>query len=69
VKPNSLSLVSFQTNRYSIPVTVAEDKLTLKAFVDRVEISAREKIVAVHCRSFSIFHKASIFWPSQAAPR
>lgn len=52
VKPNSLSLVSFQTNRYSIPVTVAEDKLTLKAFVDRVEISAREKIVAVHCRSY-----------------
>jgi transposase len=45
VKPNSLSLVHFETNRYSIPVTVAEDKLTLKAFVDRVEISAGEKIV------------------------
>jgi transposase len=52
VKPNSLSLVQFQSNRYSVPVTVAEDKLTLKAFVDRVEISAREKIVAVHRRCY-----------------
>ena len=48
VKSNSLSLVQFQTNRYSILVTVAEEKLTLKAFVDRVEISTWEKIVAVH---------------------
>jgi transposase len=52
VKPNSLSLVQFQTNRYSVPVTLAEEKLTLKAFVDRVEISAAEKIVAVHRRSY-----------------
>lgn len=53
VKPNSLSLVHFDTNRYSIPVTVAEDKLTLKAFVDRIEISSGQKVVAVHRRSYS----------------
>ena len=52
VRPNSLSLVQFQTNRYSIPVNIAEEKLTLKAFVDRVEISVREKIVATHRRSY-----------------
>ena len=52
VKANSLSLVQFQTNRYSVPVTLAEDKLTLKAFVDRVEIAAGGKIVAVHRRSY-----------------
>ena len=52
VKPNSLSLVQFQTNRYSVPVTLTDDRLTLKAFVDRVEISAGEKIVAVHRRSY-----------------
>jgi len=52
VTPNSLSLVQFQTNRYSVPVTLAEEKLTLKAFVDRVEISAGEKIVAIHHRSY-----------------
>lgn len=52
VKPNSLSLVHFQTNRYSVPVTIADDKLTLKAFVDRVEISAGDKIVALHRRSY-----------------
>lgn len=52
VKPNSLSLVHFETNRYSIPVNLGEEKLTLKAFVDRVEISVRERIVAVHRRCY-----------------
>lgn len=51
-KPNSLSLVTFQTNRYSVPVDYAYEKLTLKAFVDRVELSAGEKVVAVHRRSY-----------------
>jgi transposase len=52
VKPNSLSLVQFQTNRYSVPANIAEERLTLKAFVDRVEISAGGKTVAVHRRSY-----------------
>ena len=53
VKPNSLSLVTFQTNRYSVPTDYAYEKLILKAFVDRVEISAAEKVVAVHDRCYS----------------
>lgn len=52
VKPNSLSLVYFETNRYSIPVNVATEKLTLKAFVDHVEISSGEKVVAAHSRCY-----------------
>lgn len=43
-------LVYFKTNRYSIPVTVNEDKFTLKAFVDRVEIFSGQQVVAVHRR-------------------
>jgi len=66
VKPNSLSLVNFQTNRYSIPVNVAEEKLTLKAFVDRVEISAREKVVAIHHRSYA--HHEDILDPLHYLP-
>ena len=49
---HSLSLVSFQTNRYSVPIDYAHEKLILKAFVDRVEISAGEKVVAAHHRSY-----------------
>jgi len=52
VKPDSLSLVHFETNRYSVPVTVVDDKLILKAFVDHVEISGGQKVVAVHRRSY-----------------
>jgi len=66
VKPNSLSLVNFQTNRYSIPVNVAEEKLTLKAFVDRVEISAGEKVVAGHQRSYA--HHEDILDPLHYLP-
>lgn len=52
VKPNSLSLVTFQSNRYSVPTEHAYERLLLKAFVDRVEISAGEKVVALHSRSY-----------------
>ena len=52
VRANSLSLVTFQTNRYSVPIAHAYVKLTLRAFVDRVELSAGEQVVAVHRRSY-----------------
>jgi hypothetical protein len=50
VKANSLSLVSFGTNRYSVPVEVADEALTLHAYVDRIEISCGTEVVAVHGR-------------------
>ena len=52
VAANSLSLVSFGTNRYSVPVENAHEALTLRAYVDRIEISCGTEVVAVHARSW-----------------
>jgi hypothetical protein len=50
VKANHLSLVTFATNRYSVPVEKAHEALTLRAYVDRIEIAAGADVVAVHDR-------------------
>jgi transposase len=50
VRPNHLSLVTFATNRYSVPVDHAHEKLLLRAFVDRVEIVNEQQIIATHPR-------------------
>lgn len=50
LKVSKTSLVQFETNRYSVPSEYAYQTLWLKAFVDRIEISTREKTVAVHPR-------------------
>ena len=47
-----MSLVTFQTNRYSVPVEWAHQSLFLRAFVDRVEISNGGKVLAVHDRCY-----------------
>lgn len=52
VAANSLSLVTFATNRYSVPVEVAHEPLTLHAYVDRIEISTRTQVVATHPRGW-----------------
>jgi transposase len=51
VVPNRLSLVTFETNRYSVPVTVSQRHLFLRAFVDQVEITDGTQVVASHPRS------------------
>jgi hypothetical protein len=51
VRPNRLSLVTFETNRYSVPVEQAHRSLFLRAFVDRVEITDGTHLVACHPRS------------------
>ena len=63
VKANSLSYISFEQNRYSVPVRYAYHNLMLKAFVDRVDIFYQEKLIASHRRllgkgeeSLNIFH-------------
>ena len=48
--PNRFSLVTFQTNRYSVPVAHANGPLLLRAFVDRVEITDGTKVLAIHPR-------------------
>lgn len=52
VRPNRLSLVTFETNRYSIPVEHAHRDAYLRAYVDRVEISNGVGLIAVHRRSY-----------------
>ena len=63
VHPNSLSMVTFQTNRYSVPVEQADNSLLLRAYVDRVEITDGTSLLAVHERCYlreqdilSVFH-------------
>jgi len=52
VRPNRLSMVTFQTNRYSVPVEYASGVLLLRAFVDRVEITDGTRVVAIHERCY-----------------
>lgn len=53
VAANGLSLVTFATNRYSVPVGAAHEKLTLRAFPDRIEISNGQAVVAQHKRCWA----------------
>lgn len=52
VRPNRFSMVTFQTNRYSVPVEHASKVFLLRAFVDRVEITDGARVVAVHERCY-----------------
>jgi transposase len=52
VRPNKLSLVTFETNRYSVPVEQAHRPLFLRAFIHRVEISDGTQVIASHARSY-----------------
>lgn len=49
---NSLSLVHFETNRYSVPARYAYQRVTLKAYVDRVRIYHGTERIAEHVRLF-----------------
>jgi transposase len=50
VKANQSALVQFETNRYSVPSEYAHQTLWLKVFVDRIEITNQEIILATHSR-------------------
>ena len=52
VRPNRFSMVTFQTNRYSVPVKYASKVLLLRAFVDRVEITDGARVMAAHERCY-----------------
>ena len=49
---SSLSQVTFESNRYSVPVRHAYQPVTIKAYVDRVDIVHREETVARHQRCY-----------------
>ena len=46
------STVSFDGNRYSVPVAYAGRNVLVRAYVDRVEIACRDRVVASHPRCY-----------------
>jgi hypothetical protein len=52
LKANHLSLVNFDNNRYSVPVEYGISKLTLHAYVWRVEVACGDRVIASHERCY-----------------
>lgn len=52
LKVDSTALVSFETNRYSVPVEHAHKRVVLKAFVDSVVIALGDQVIATHARAY-----------------
>jgi transposase len=51
-RANGFGLVSFQTNRYSVPAEHGHEALWLRAYVERIEISNGQQTVAEHPRCY-----------------
>jgi transposase len=52
VQANGFGLVTFQTNRYSVPADHAHEALWLRVFVERMEITNGRQTLAVHARCY-----------------
>ena len=52
-RANSLSLVRFDDNDYSVPVAYAHHEILVKGYVDRVVLCHQQKVVAEHQRSWA----------------
>ena len=52
VKANPYSQVSFDNNRYSVPVKYSNRQLMLRAFAFRIEVLFIDKVIAEHPRCF-----------------
>jgi transposase len=50
---NTYSLVTFETNRYSAPVSYVGRQVLLKAFVERLEIIWEDRVIATHRRCYA----------------
>ena len=51
-RANSLSLVRFDDNDYSVPVSYAHHDILVKGYVDRVVLCHKERVAAEHSRSW-----------------
>jgi transposase len=51
-RANSLSLVRFDDNDYSVPVDYAHHEILIKGYVDRVVLCHKQNVVAEHKRSW-----------------
>jgi transposase len=63
---DSESLVRFDKNDYSVPVEYAHHEIVAKGYTDRVELSHRDKVVAVHDRCWD--REQQIFNPLHYLP-
>ena len=58
-RANSLSLVRFDDNDYSVPVRYAHHEILIKGYVERVVLCHKDKVVAKHHRSWG---KGGVFF-------
>ena len=49
---NRYAMVTYDRNRYSVPTALVGRSVTLKAFVDRIEVVEGARVVAVHPRCY-----------------
>jgi transposase len=52
VRANRCGLVSFETNRYSVPPEYAQADLLLKAYTWHIELAVKDHVVATHTRCY-----------------
>ncbi|MBM3157952.1 MAG: IS21 family transposase [Chloroflexi bacterium] len=52
VRANNLSMVSFDGNRYSVPAEYGFSRLTLHAYVWRIEVACGDRVIAIHERCY-----------------
>ena len=66
VTVNRYSQVTFENNRYSVPITYAGRQLVLRAFPFRVEILCLDEVVATHPRCYG--REEEVFEPLHYLP-
>jgi transposase len=49
---SSYSLITFETNRYSVPVQYVGRQVLLKAYVDRLDVTWEDRVIATHRRCY-----------------
>jgi transposase len=57
-RANSLSLVRFDRNDYSVPTAFAHHELTVTGGIEQIEISSGTELVATHQRDWGAEHRA-----------
>jgi transposase len=53
VRVSSTCLVQYDSNHYSVPSTYAKQRISLRAYADRIVLIACQQVIATHQRSFN----------------
>ena len=51
-KVNRYSMVQFETNRYSVPTAYVDERVTVRATSDQIDIMLKDKVIAHHHRNY-----------------